>query len=105
MPCPDCAKAPAKAVPTGPKQQAKPVAWFKHGPYGDGEPLSVIFEDPQDNECYSALVFADLPEPTQAGLSDKVREALKYWADTFADDAITPEVIERAAQAQQKEQP
>jgi len=39
----------------------EPVAWFKHGPYEDGEPLSVVFENPHDDVCYSPLGFIDTP--------------------------------------------
>lgn len=37
----------------------KTVCWFKHGPYKDGEQLTCVFEDPQDDVNYSALVFKD----------------------------------------------
>ena len=44
--------------------QQEPVAWFKHGPYEDGELLSVVFEDPNDDVCYSPLGFIDSsPQP------------------------------------------
>jgi hypothetical protein len=39
----------------------QPVAWFKHGPYEDGEPLSVVFENPHDDVCYSPLGFIEPP--------------------------------------------
>jgi hypothetical protein len=39
----------------------QPVAWFKHGPYEDGEPLSVVFENPHDDVCYSPLGFIESP--------------------------------------------
>jgi len=47
--------------------QQKPVAWFKHGPYEDGEPLSVVFEDPNDDVCYSplGLINNTSPQPAQ----------------------------------------
>jgi hypothetical protein len=41
--------------------QGEPVAWFKHGPYEDGEPLSVVFENPGDDVTYSPLGFIDAP--------------------------------------------
>lgn len=34
------------------------VAWFKHGPYDDGEPLICVFEDPCDDVCYSPLIYS-----------------------------------------------
>ena len=40
-------------------KKQKPVCWFKHGPYEGGEPLSVVFEDPQDDINYSALGYID----------------------------------------------
>jgi hypothetical protein len=41
-----------------PTVEPKPVAWFKHGPYDEGEPLMCVFEDPHDDVCYSPLFFA-----------------------------------------------
>lgn len=40
-------------------QPATTVAWFKHGPYSDGEELQCVFEDPNDDINYSALIFKD----------------------------------------------
>ena len=59
----------------------EPVAWFKHGPYEDGEPLSVVFEDPNDDVCYSPLGFIDntSPQPAQrtwVGVTDDETEHL-----------------------------
>lgn len=41
------------------QSKSKPVAWFKHGPYSDGEPVECVFEDPDDEVNYSALIFRD----------------------------------------------
>jgi hypothetical protein len=43
----------------------EPVAWFKHGPYEDGEQLSVVFKNPHDDICYSPLGFIDTPPAAQ----------------------------------------
>jgi hypothetical protein len=54
--------------------QQEPVAWFKHGPYEDGELLSVVFEDPNDDVCYSPLGFIDSsPQPAQKQEPDELR--------------------------------
>ena len=49
----------ARAALAQPVDGGEVVAWFKHGPYEDGEPLSCVFEDPNDDVNYSALVFKD----------------------------------------------
>lgn len=33
----------------------KPVCWFKHGPYDEGESLSVVWQNPHDDICYTPL--------------------------------------------------
>lgn len=33
----------------------KVVCWVKHGPYADDEPQIYVFDDPQDDDCYSPL--------------------------------------------------
>lgn len=37
-------------------KQSRPICWFKHGPYDDGEPLQVVFDDPCDDACYTPLI-------------------------------------------------
>lgn len=39
-------------------QVAEPevVAWFKHGPYEENETLACVFDDPKDEDCFSALI-------------------------------------------------
>lgn len=41
------------------RTREKPVAWFKHGPYDDGEKLECVFDDPQDEIQFSALLHQD----------------------------------------------
>jgi hypothetical protein len=58
--------------PAAPTAQ-EPVAWFKHGPYEDGEQLAVVFKNPHDDICYSPLGFIDSPPAAQrqwVGLTD-----------------------------------
>lgn len=43
-----------------------PVCWLKHGPYEGDEPLSVVFEDPKDPDCFSALGY--IVEPALTGV-------------------------------------
>ena len=59
--CPDhrdkqVGKPPSQEVP-------KPVCWFKHGPYEKDEPLTCVFSDPHDDDCYSPLYFYDVLHP------------------------------------------
>jgi len=42
------------------KVKLKPTAWFKHGPYSEGEPMLCVFDDPNDDVFYSALVPLDV---------------------------------------------
>lgn len=41
------------------RTRENPVAWFKHGPYDDGEKLECVFDDPQDEIQFSALIHKD----------------------------------------------
>jgi hypothetical protein len=50
-----------QALAAQPAPVQEPVAWFKHGPYEDGEQLSVVFKNPHDDICYSPLGFIDTP--------------------------------------------
>jgi len=59
--------------------QKKPVAWFKHGPYEDGEPLSVVFEDPNDDVCYSPLGFIDNTSPQPAPVAKPHEQEPYGW--------------------------
>ena len=45
------------------------VCWFKHGPYSDSEPLICVFDDPQDDDNYSPLIYR--------GHYDSLRSALQ----------------------------
>jgi len=33
----------------------KPVAWIKHGPYDEGEPLTYVTTNPNDDTCYTTV--------------------------------------------------
>ena len=55
--------------------QQEPMAWFKHGPYEHGEPLAVVFEDPEDNVCYSPLGFID-PRPPHSSCNEREWQGL-----------------------------
>ena len=35
----------------------KPIAWFKHGPYEEGEKLECAFADPKDDVNFSPLHY------------------------------------------------
>jgi len=60
----------------------QPVAWFKHGPYEDGEPLSVVLEDPHDDVCYSPLGFIDTqPAAQPAPVPDLTHDQWDEWQD------------------------
>lgn len=69
-------------------QPAKTVAWFKHGPYSDGEELQCVFEDPHDDVNYSALIFQDpellATQPAQAAQGEPVQGV----SDCFTLDQI-----------------
>jgi hypothetical protein len=73
------------------KAVQEPVAWFKHGPYEDGEQLSVVFKNPHDDICYSPLGFIDAPPAAQkpwVGLTDEEMEKLSVenGKATFLND-------------------
>lgn len=38
----------------------EPVAWFKHGPYSDDEPMECVFDNPGDEDNFSPLIFQDV---------------------------------------------
>jgi hypothetical protein len=79
----------------------EPVAWFKHGPYEDGEPLSVVFENPHDDVCYSPLGFIDTPPAAQrqwVGLTDdevdECYESVMFNADIEPTRVLVYQAIE-----------
>lgn len=86
-------------------REQEPVVWLKHGPYEDGEPLSVVFEDPNDDVCYSPLGFIDNTSPpaqrTWVGLTfGEVSEIFQKMFDVRADwpdfaDAIEAKLKEK----------
>ena len=51
---------------SAPSVMPVPVCWLKHGPYEGDEPLSVVFEDPKDPDCFSALGY--IVEPALTGV-------------------------------------
>ena len=74
----------------------EPVAWFKHGPYEDGEPLSVVFENPHDDVCYSPLGFIDT-KAFEALVRADEREACAKVCSEWSDytKGIAPTLAER----------
>ena len=42
-----------------PKKNSSIIAWFKHGPYDVDEEIKCVFENPNDDICYTALVPYD----------------------------------------------
>ena len=45
------------------------VAWFKHGPYADGDKVECVTDDPNDDVCHSPLVFLSDYETLKADLA------------------------------------
>jgi len=72
----------------------QPVAWFKHGPYEDGEPLSVVFENPHDDVCYSPLGFIEPPTIKPAPVQDASKQ-FHEWA--VSEHAAQPAPVQAVA--------
>jgi len=85
-------------TPPAAQPAQEPVAWFKHGPYDDGEPFLVVFEDPKDDDCYSPLGFIDTTPPQRpwVGLTDEEAQ----W---LYDNCRTPSNLIDMVEAKLKE--
>jgi hypothetical protein len=46
----------------------EPVAWIKHGPYDDDEPVVCVYQNPHNDDFYTPLYAA--PQPAQASVPD-----------------------------------
>jgi hypothetical protein len=46
----------------------EPVAWLKHGPYDDNEPVVCVYQNPHNDDFYTPLYAT--PQPAQASVTE-----------------------------------
>jgi hypothetical protein len=71
------------------------VCWFKHGPYDENESLCCVFNDPNDSDYYSPLIFAKDETAYFASFED-------WWQVTYHSKlgtAIMEEAFKEVAKA------
>jgi hypothetical protein len=60
--------AAIRAALEQPEPVQVPVAWLKHGPYDDDEPVVCVYQNPHNDDFYTPLYAA--PQPAQASVPE-----------------------------------
>ncbi len=67
------------------------IAWFKHGPYEEGDEPLCVFTDPQDDDLYTPLVCRDEADRLRAE-NEKLRALLTRASTHVRAERLSEEI-------------